>query len=83
MLNEYIKATLKLADYKKLEDGMWFSEIPGFDGVWANAQSIEECRKELSEVLEEWVLLKLTDGDSIPSISGIDIKIQKIKSNKQ
>ena len=52
MLNEYIKAALKLADYKKLEDGTWFSEIPGFDGIWANAQSVEECRKELSEVLE-------------------------------
>jgi len=83
MLNEYIKAALKLADYKKLEDGTWFSEIPGFDGVWANAQSVEECRKELSEVLEEWVLLKLTDGDTIPSINGIDIKIQKVKLNKQ
>ena len=30
MLTEYIHAALKRAEYKKLEDGSWFAEIPEF-----------------------------------------------------
>jgi predicted RNase H-like HicB family nuclease len=41
-----------------LEDGTWFAEIPGFEGVWANSKTVENCRNELIEVLEEWLILK-------------------------
>ena len=44
MLTEYIHAALKRGEYKKLEDQSWFAEIPGFEGVWANGGTIEECR---------------------------------------
>ena len=50
MLSDYIKVSLKRAEYKKLEDGSWYSDIPGFAGVWANENSVEECRDELQEV---------------------------------
>jgi len=30
---DYIKVSLKKAEYKKLEDGSWYSDIPGFAGV--------------------------------------------------
>jgi predicted RNase H-like HicB family nuclease len=66
MLTEYIKASLKRAEYKKLEDGSWYAEIPGSTGVWANGESVEECRNELQEVLEEWLILKIRDKDPIP-----------------
>ena len=58
MILEYIETAIKRAEYKKLEDGTWFGEIPGLKGVWANGKSIEECRDELIEVTEEWLLLK-------------------------
>ena len=63
MLFEYIQGVLEKAEYKKLDDGTWFAEIPGFEGVWANCKTVEESRKELMEVLEEWLILKLRDGD--------------------
>ncbi|MBW2039132.1 MAG: type II toxin-antitoxin system HicB family antitoxin [Deltaproteobacteria bacterium] len=78
MLFEYLQKALGKAEYKKLDDGTWFAEIPGFEGVWANAETVEECRRELWEVLEEWVLLKLKDGDPIPALEGIEIKIEKV-----
>ncbi len=53
MLVEYIQGALEDAEYKSLENGTWFAEIPGFKGVWANGKTVEECRKELVEVLEE------------------------------
>lgn len=49
-----------------MEDGTWFAEIPHFEGVRANGQTVEQCRKELMEVLEEWLILKLRDKDPIP-----------------
>ena len=45
--------------------------IPGFQGVWANMTTVEECRQELVEVLEEWLILKIRDRDSIPIIEGV------------
>ena len=76
MLFEYIQGTLENAQYKKLDDGTWFAEIPGFKGVWANAKTVEDCRKELVEVLEEWLIIKLRDRDTIPKIRGIQIRIK-------
>jgi len=53
MLMEYTQKALEGAEYKRLDDGTWFGEIPGFEGVWANGPTVESCRKELVEVLEE------------------------------
>lgn len=77
MILEYVDKAIGKAQYKKLDDGSWFGEIPGFEGVWANAQTVEECRKELIEVLEEWLLLKIRDNDPIPPIEGVELKIKK------
>ncbi len=66
MLSEFVSKQLKRARYKILKNGTYFGEIPGFRGVWANARSLEECRKELQEVLEDWILLKVRDKESIP-----------------
>jgi len=78
MLGEYIQGAIESAEYKKLEDGSWFAEIPGFSGAWANGKSVEECRKELIEVLEEWIVLKIKDKDNIPIVKGIDINIKEV-----
>lgn len=75
MIIEYCQKVLDKAEYKKLEDGTWFAEIPGFKGVWANGKRVEECRKELITVLEEWIILKLRDGDPIPEIDGFKVEI--------
>jgi predicted RNase H-like HicB family nuclease len=73
MLLHYCTEALKLAVYKQLEDGSWFADIPGFAGVWANASTVEATRDELFEVLQEWLLFKLKDGDTLPVLDGIDL----------
>lgn len=78
MLVEYIQAAIENAEYKKLDDGSWFAEISGFEGVWANGKTVEECRKELVEVLEEWLILKIKDKETIPVVKGIDINIKEV-----
>jgi predicted RNase H-like HicB family nuclease len=77
MLFEYTQKALKRARYKTLDDGTWFAEIPGFEGVWANAGTVEECRHELLEVLEEWLVLKIRDQDPIPELEGIEIRVRE------
>jgi predicted RNase H-like HicB family nuclease len=78
MLFEYLQKALEKTEYKILDNGTWFAEIPGFEGVWANARSVEECRKELLEVLDEWLILKLKDGDPVPEIEGISLEIKEV-----
>jgi predicted RNase H-like HicB family nuclease len=78
MLQKYIQKALENSKYKMLEDGTWFVEIPGFEGVWANSDTVENCRMELIEVLEEWLILKLKDDDPVPVVNGIDINIRKV-----
>ena len=83
MLTEYITKALQHAGYKQLEDKSWFGEISGFKGVWANADNIEDCRKELIEVLEEWLFLKISHQDPIPPIDGASLKIKNISDVTQ
>ena len=74
-LSGYIAAAMGEGKYRLLEDGSYFGEIPGFKGVWAEGKTLDKCRAELQEVLEEWILLKLRDRDPLPSVKGKSLKI--------
>ena len=80
MLNEFIIKKLREARYKLLKDGSYFGAIPGVKGVWANAKNLEDCRAELREVLEDWLLLKVRDRERIP---GFQIKIDRRETVKR
>lgn len=74
MLTEYIKVAMQSATYKALEDNEGiFGEIPEFQGRWANAPTLEVCRSKLKDNLEEWILLGLRLGHSLPNVEGITI----------
>ncbi len=66
MINQYIEKQLKKAKYKILDDGTYFGEIMDLKGVWASSKTLEKCRDELREVLEDWILLKVRDGERVP-----------------
>ena len=71
MLTQYVKAALKQAKYKIIEDeNPYFGEVPVLPGVWANGKTLEECRDELEEVIEDWMLVSLQRGYEIPIIDG-------------
>jgi predicted RNase H-like HicB family nuclease len=77
MLLQYIQKALTKAQYKLLDDGTWFAEVPGFEGVWANATTVEGCRQDLMEVMEEWLILKIRDRDPIPQIEGVSLEFKE------
>jgi len=79
MLLEYINAALRHARYEILtDDGAYYGEIPECNGVYANAATLEVCRQELREVLEEWVLLRVHRHLSLPVIDGIELTIKEV-----
>ncbi len=79
MLTNYIRAALHQAKYKILpDDGTFYGEIPGFQGVWANTDTLEACREELAEVLEEWILLRVAKNLPLPVVDGIELSIKEV-----
>ena len=51
----------------------YFGSIPDLQGIWANADTLEDCREELREVLEEWIVIGLKLGDPIPQTHDIEL----------
>jgi predicted RNase H-like HicB family nuclease len=67
VLVEYINEALKLARYELIEDeDPYYGEIPEINGVWASAKSLEECREQLRETLEDWIILSFRKNLPIP-----------------
>jgi predicted RNase H-like HicB family nuclease len=71
MLITYIQNAMRLAKYEILDDGQYYGEIPGFKGVWAQAENLEACREELQSALEDWLVLGLHMGHKLPVVAGI------------
>ncbi|RNI11836.1 type II toxin-antitoxin system HicB family antitoxin [Methanohalophilus euhalobius] len=55
MLIEYIQTALDRAKYEIIEDEEepYYGEIPELEGIWATSTSLEECRQNLEEIIEE------------------------------
>jgi predicted RNase H-like HicB family nuclease len=79
MLTSYIRAAMHKAKYEILtDDGSFYGEIPGFAGVYANATSLEDCREQLAEVLEEWILFRVAKNLSLPVVEGIELTVKEV-----
>lgn len=55
------------------EDGCYFASIPGLKGIWADGDTLEECRKTLAEVIEDWVLAHIALGVEVPECNGVTV----------
>ena len=77
MLTEYVQAAMRKARYEILEDGIFYGEIPGFQGVFATAETLEQCRQQLQDVLEDWILLGLRMGHHLPEVDGLSLEMRK------
>lgn len=79
MLTQYIQAAMRQAKYEILpDDGSFYGEIPGFQGVWANAATLEDCRDELAEVLEEWIFFRVSRNLSLPVVGDLRLAIERV-----
>ncbi len=65
------------AEYDTLEDGSYVATVPVLQGVIAVGDSLEECRTDLIEVIEEWIVARLQWGYPVPPIGGHAIASSK------
>jgi len=59
MLTNYIHQVMRRAHFELMENGRFYGSIPGFQGVWSEGATLEECRDDLVETLEGWLIVKL------------------------
>lgn len=73
ILSEYMDQAMAQAVYDKLEDGTFTGRIPSCKGVVAFGATLRECEEELRSTLEDWILVGIKLGHSLPVIGGIDL----------
>jgi predicted RNase H-like HicB family nuclease len=73
MLTEYIQSAMSRAHYELMENGVFFGTISGCKGLWAEGKTLEKCRAALQGALEDWLLLGLQLGHTLPVIDGINL----------
>jgi predicted RNase H-like HicB family nuclease len=79
MLLEYIQAALRHAKYEMIQqETRFYGEIPDCRGVYAEADNLEACRRELQEVLEEWILFRVHRNLPLPEIEGCRLQIKEV-----
>ena len=78
MLTEYLRAAMGRAHYELLEGVEdYYGETPGFQGVIAQADTLEACREELWSTLEDWLLFRLSRQLPIPVVEGLDLRVKE------
>ena len=79
MLSEYLKAAMRRAHYELMDEGEGFlGEIPGFEGILAQGETLEACRDELASVLEDWILFRGSKQLPIPAVDGMSLVVKEV-----
>ena len=69
MLQNYISNYLNKAKYELIDGGKHFyAEIKELRGVWATGKTLEECRQNLTDTLEGWIILRLRKNLPVPNL---------------
>ena len=74
MISDYVNAALSRAHYEIIDDPEpYYGEVSELSGVYATGKTLEQCRENLREVIEGWILLSVRHELSIPEVEGIKI----------
>ena len=84
MIREYIDTALQKAHYELIEDEEpFYGEAKELQGVWATGRTLEECRKNLAEVIDGWILVRLSRALPMPELEGVHSGERNAKQNRQ
>ena len=84
MFAEYIQAAMEKATYEIIDDPEpFYGEVPELQGLWATGKTLEECRKNLMEALEDWIAAHLAWGYPIPPLEGHILEGHIIQVSKE
>jgi predicted RNase H-like HicB family nuclease len=77
MITQYIEEALRRARYEELEDGSFCATVPGLRGALGLGTTVETCRSELAEVVEEWVLVRAARGLKVPRLGRVVVRVRR------
>ena len=77
MIVKYIAGAVARAEYEHLEDGFVCATVRGLRGVIAIGRSERDARAQLSEVVEEWILVRVARGLDVPKLGGISVRVRR------
>ena len=77
MITRFLDRALRRAQYRQVDGGTYCATVRGLRGVIATGPSLEACRDQLAEVVEEWVLVRVARGLPVPTLNGITIEVKK------
>ncbi|TVR35882.1 MAG: type II toxin-antitoxin system HicB family antitoxin [Spirochaetaceae bacterium] len=78
MIHEYIQAALNRAHYEMIDDEEpFYGEVRELPGVYASGITLEECRRNLADVVEGWLILSIKRDMQIPEIGGLTIDVRE------
>ena len=79
VLTDYVEQALAEANFDKLEDGTFTGQIYSCNGVVAFGPTLRQCQLELRSILEDWILLGLKLGHTLPVIADIDLNQEPVR----
>ena len=76
VLQQYIQTALNSAHYEFIEDEEpFYGEVSALAGVWATGKTLEVCRHNLNEAIEDWLLFSIVKGLPIPVLGDVAIHL--------
>ncbi len=77
MISRYIAEALHRARYDVVDGGLYCATVTGLPGVIATGKTLETCRDELVEVIEEWLLVRVAQGLKIPRLGTATVQVKR------
>lgn len=78
MISAYIDAALSRAHYELIQDeDPYYGEVAELPGVWVSGKTLEECRRNLAEVVEGWVMIRIARGLAIPPLGDTRLNLPR------
>lgn len=73
---QYIENFLRRAEYEYDEKTRsWCANVKELPGAYAQANTIEETREQLAEVIEDYILISLQEKHPLPGFKKLPTKI--------
>jgi predicted RNase H-like HicB family nuclease len=69
VISTHIAQGLRRAQDRIFDDGLFCATVAGLPGAIATGRTLEACRDQLVEVVEEWLLVRVSQGLRIPRLS--------------
>ena len=54
----------------------FYAEIKDLRGVWATGKTLEECRNNLANTIEGWVILRLKKNLNVPNFRMPSVRLK-------